>query len=370
MKFRVLSLVFLALLLSSCGLAPKDEALRKKIAQMLVVGFDGASAEEIESESRGAKYYVQELGVGGVILFYTNVQDPSKHKNIVSPEQVFELTSYLQALSPDTLFIAIDQEGGAVIRLDPRSGFPATVSAQYLGTQGLDSTAFHARKTAQLLSDYGFNLNFAPCVDVNVNPDCPIIGKKERSFSSDPAVVAECAKIWIEEHGKLGVRSTIKHFPGHGSALGDTHLGVADVTKTWQDCELAPYRELISDGTADMVMVAHVFNDRLDPKYPASLSRKTITGLLREELGFQGLVISDDLMMKAIVDDYSFPKALELAINAGCDILILSNNLPHSKKLSPLDAVDIIERLVRRGKISPERIDESYARIMRYKGQS
>lgn len=362
-------IIILALTMISCIGCNAENTLRKKIAQMLIVGFDGTSAEELEAMDDGARYNICKLGIGGVVLFDKNVRDDSKAKNIVSPEQVKSLTSYLQSLSPEPLLISIDYEGGNVSRLEASYGFPSSVSAQYLGSQMADSISYHAHKTASIIKEYGFNLNFAPCVDVNVNPQCPIIGQKERSFSADTLVVSQCAKLWIEAAREKNVLSVIKHFPGHGSATEDSHLGLTDVTNTWQEYELAPFRELIDAGMADIVMVAHVSNRNIDPDYPASLSYRTITGILRNELGFKGLVISDDMDMGAITDEYSYEKAIELAINAGSDMLILGRNSTNTNILSAEQTIDTIVKLVKNGSISKARINEAYSRIKKLKAK-
>ena len=157
----------------------------------------------------------------------------------------------------------------------------------------------------RVLAAAGFNLNFAPLVDLDVNPANPIIGRFARSFSADPGIVVPPRP--GRDRGaprQQGVRCCLKHFPGHGSSRQDSHLGFTDVSDTWEPLELAPFRELIARGLADSVMTAHIFNRRLDPEFPATLSQKTVTGLLRQELGFAGAVISDDMDMKAISAEY------------------------------------------------------------------
>ena len=145
-----------------------------------------------------------------------------------------------------------------VTRMKAKDGFARTMTAKASARGGDDSVRRNAQVVAQELREAGVNLNFAPCVDVDINPACPVIGRLERSFSSDPEVVSRCAAIWLEEQRKQGVVSCLKHFPGHGSAKGDTHAGLVDVSRTWQDQELEPYRKLIAEGKVDMVMVAHV----------------------------------------------------------------------------------------------------------------
>ncbi len=169
-----------------------------------------------------------------------------------------------------------------------------------------------------------------PVVDVATNPDNPVIAGLGRSFSADPAIVAAQAGAYIDGHHAKGIKCTIKHFPGHGSSQGDTHLGFVDVTDTWSEDELIPYRDLLGQGKVDAVMTAHIFNAHLDPELPATLSPAVVTGLLREQLGYDGVVISDDMQMRAITDLFKMEKAFELAILAGIDIVAVTNEITNA----------------------------------------
>ena len=174
--------------------------------------------------------------------------------------------------------MAVDQEGGRVNRLKTKYGFPASVSAQYLGTlDNVDSTMYYANRTAMLCQSLGFNINFAPAVDVNYNPESPAIGKIERSFSADPEMVIKHADLLIKAQTAKGILSTLKHFPGHGSAQADSHYGVTDVTKYWQESELIPFEKLGKSSPNVAIMTAHVANQNLDADYPATLSKRIIT---------------------------------------------------------------------------------------------
>ena len=341
-----------------------DTELGERIGQMIMVGFRGLTAPEDPISSD-----IAEGSVGGVILFDYDVPSKSPVRNIESPEQVRRLVGQLQLASHDPLLIAIDQEGGRISRLKEKFGFPPTLSARRLGQlNDLEVTREQARKTAQILRDLGMNLNFAPVVDLNTNPENPVIGKLERSFSADPDVVTRHAIAWIEEHHKQGILCALKHFPGHGSSRADSHLGFVDVTETWDEAELKPYREIIHAGLADAVMTAHIFNRKLDPDLPATLSHNVVTGLLRERLGFDGVVFSDDLQMKAISDHYSPETAVELCVQAGVDVLVFANNSVYDPDVGVKTAV-MLERLVREGKISRERIEQSYRRIIKLKSR-
>jgi beta-N-acetylhexosaminidase len=331
---------------------------------MLLVGFRGltvAQASEVVSD-------IRDRNLGGILLFDTDQPTHSSVRNISSPAQLAALISGLQVLARTPLLVAIDEEGGAVARLDERHGFPPTYSAAQLGARN-DPTFTKAagRKIAQTLKSVGVTLNLAPVVDLNVNPDNPIIGALGRSFSADPAVVTVQAEAFIAGHHAGAVKTTLKHFPGHGSSTGDTHLGVVDVTSTWSQKELTPFANIIGDGKADAVLTAHVFNATLDPAHPATLSQPTITGILRQQLGWNGLVLSDDMQMGAIRKAYGYADALRLAIQAGVDVLTIAQQQVYEPGIVAT-TIDIIEGLVRAGTLSEARIDESYARIMAFKG--
>ena len=213
----------------------------------------------------------------------------------------------------------------------------------------------------------GINLNFAPVVDVNINKDNPVIGGLGRSFSPEPDKVAAHAKAFIKGHRKFGVLTAIKHFPGHGSSASDTHTGFVDISNSYQSKELIPFKKLIDSGYADMVMTAHVTNTNVDPAVPATLSDRFLTGILRRDLEFKGVIISDDMHMAAIINQFGFEDAIVLAVNAGCDMLIISNNAKTFDALAVNKAFDAIYNAVSAGKISQLRINESYERIMRLK---
>jgi beta-N-acetylhexosaminidase len=340
-----------------------EPSLRDRIGQMLLVGFRGLKAEDA-AEIAGD---IQARNLGGILLFDTDQPTHSKVRNIESPPQLMALVSGLQSLARTPLLVAIDEEGGLVARLDERHGFPATVSAAHLGAQDdVDVTQQAGQRLAETMASVGINLNLAPVVDLNVNPTNPIIGSLGRSFSADPAVVTAQAKAFIEGHRAIGVRTTLKHFPGHGSSTGDTHLGVVDVTDTWSQTELEPFADLIRLGSADAVLTAHVFNATLDPEHPATLSAPTIGGILRRQLGWDGLVISDDMQMGAIRHAYGYSDALKLAILAGVDVLTIAQQQVYEAGIVE-QTIDLIEALVRDGSLSEARIDESYGRIQAFK---
>ena len=248
-------------------------------------------------------------------------------------------------------------------------GFPASVSAQYLGEKDdLALTRQYATATAKALAAAGINLNLAPVVDLNINPQSPAIGYYERSFGADPELVTRHALEVIRAHHEQGVLCTLKHFPGHGSASTDSHLDFVDVTQTWQESELEPYQAIIQAGEVDAILTAHVFSP-LDPENSATLSKKTITDVLRTQLGYDGVVITDDMGMGAIVKHYGLVVAIEKAINAGVDIMALGNNSYIYIDNLVEQVVNAIGQMVTEGKIRRERIEQSYARIQRLKAQ-
>ncbi len=342
--------------------------LREKIGQMLLIGFRGTVPEECELIGRD----LREHHVGGVILFDQEmaggtIDSGPRRRNIVSPAQVRDLLAHLQAQAAIPLFTAIDQEGGRVNRLKPDYGFPPSVSHEELGRRDdPDETHRQASLTAQTLADLGFNLNLAPVVDLDVHPDNPIIKGKGRSFSGDPTVVARHAAEFVQAHRAQGVLCCAKHFPGHGSAAGDTHLGLVDVTATWHELELVPFRLLIEADLCDVIMSAHVINRCLDPIHPATLSRAVQTGLLRDRLDFQGVLASDDLEMKAISSQYGLEQAVLLAVEAGIDVLCFGNNMTYDPDIAA-KVSGIIERAVQSGRLPEARIDASCDRVLALK---
>lgn len=350
----------------ACGASSEADqmSLEDAVGQMLMIGVRGTEVDE-ELDA-----WLKEIAPGAVILFdYDGPSGGEQPRNIVSPEQVAALTAALQRASARPLLIAIDAEGGFVNRLKEEYGFEVQLPTHLtLGAGTPSQTESLAGASAAQLSELGINWNLAPVVDVNVFPDSPAIGHWERSFSDDPQVVAEHAAAFVRAHRDANVVSTLKHFPGHGSAVGDTHLGVTDVTDSFvREDELAPYRMLIDDGYDDVVMTAHVVNRNLDPSArPATLSRPIVTDLLRDELGFDGVILSDDMQMGAILDQYSLEAAVVEAIKAGVDVILIANQ--NTYDLGQVErAKAAIVAAVERGEITRERIDESVERILSLK---
>ncbi len=337
----------------------REDDIKRLIGQMLIVGFRGTSADENSYITKS----VRDLNLGGIILFDYDVPSGTKGRNIVDPVQTKKLISDIVSYANTPLFVSIDAEGGLVNRLKPTYGFAEIPSHETLGKGTAEKTRATANILGQQLSALGINFNFAPVIDVNVNPENPVIGKLGRSFGTNPEKVSMHGAAFIEGLHSSGILTSVKHFPGHGSSAADSHLGMVDITHSYKEEELEPFRTLIAEGSADTVMVAHVFNKTIDENYPASLSEKFIKELLRTTLGFTGVVVSDDMNMGAIRKHYGFEEAVVRAVQAGNDILIISNNGDIYDEEYPKRAVDAIVRAVKTGEIPLSDIYASAERI-------
>ena len=337
--------------------------LREKLGQMVMITVTGDSLEETGPSMDTLKSDLAHRLVGGVVMFVWS-------ENLATPARIARFTGQLQALAHVPLLLAIDQEGGKVARLSASNGFAASSTAYDLGTvlNQEGSTRGNASMMADWFVQTGLTMNLAPVVDVNVNPASPAIGALKRSFSADAATVARHASWFIDEFHAKRVLTALKHFPGHGSAMADSHLGFTDITATWTDAELDPYRALLAEGKPDAIMTGHLFNRSIDSVYPATLSYATITGILRNQLGFDGVVMSDAMGMKAITSHYGLDEAMVLAVNAGVDLLLYTTNRDSAGNSLARRIVDVLERHVQEGTIATSRIDASYARIMALKG--
>ncbi|MCL2339154.1 MAG: glycoside hydrolase family 3 [Proteobacteria bacterium] len=361
----------------------RARALDRMIGQMILVGFRGTTPNDAEVKDIAAD--IRNGKIGGVILFDIDVAKAKaagmsvaetrkqiQSRNIVDVAQVRVLNAYLQDAARTgnrpPILIAVDFEGGQIVRLLPEHGFVSTLPSEkdLAKSDTPEQVDEKFYDVGQSLRDIGFNLDFAPVVDVDINPASPAIGARGRSFSSDPQRVVAYAHSAADGLARAGVLYAFKHFPGHGSAGADTHLGLVDTTNTWRPSELAPYRELAKTDMPGMILVAHVTNKNLDDTFPASLSPKIVDGILREQLGYNGVVISDDLQMRAIYDHYEFRDTLKYAILAGIDIMLLNNNDIYTENLGRAAHKEIAD-MVRRGEIPRARIRESYDRIIKLK---
>jgi beta-N-acetylhexosaminidase len=376
MRIKIVTILFCALL--SIFLSPITVAqpitLKQKIGQLIIVGFPGTQLNANDAiVSAIKKQYI-----GGVVLYDFDHPTQTFNRNIQSPQQLRKLTEQLQhhtAISAQKngnrfvpLLIAIDYEGGRVNRLKEAYGFPKTISAADIAGGSIESANVYAKQMAKTLKQAGINVNFAPVVDLNINPDNPIIGKIGRSFGSDPQTVVLLASIFSKAYRDAGIACSYKHFPGHGSSMGDTHLGFVDVTQTWQEAELDVYKMLLAQANScPMVMTSHVVNKQLDAfGYPASLSNAMTEKLLKQSMHFDGVVVTDDLQMRAISQQYNLTDTVRLAMNSGADLLMFSNQLVATPQ-DPKQIVDMIYNDAMAGKISQTRIEDAYQRVMTLK---
>jgi len=325
------------------------ESLRSAVGQLLVFGFHGTEPD------RDLLDLIRTSNPGGVILFRRNVSDP---------EQILRLTEALQKASTDLpLFVAIDQEGGRVTRLpEPFTRFPANrILGRSVSPQRVRACA---EVSARELSAVGINFNLAPVLDVDTNPANPIIGS--RSFGPDPRQVATLGLAVLEGFRKQGVLGLVKHFPGHGDTSLDSHLTLPVVDhprERLERIELAPFRDVIAHPHgAEALMTAHVVYPALDPEMPATLSERILTGILRIEMKFRGLVLTDDLEMRAITDRYGAGEASLLALQAGADQILFC----HTPSLVP-ECLEELTKEIERGGLSEKRIRESLQRVLTLK---
>lgn len=360
MLFKKIRLCILLIAVPSFIFSQQQDSIVYKIGQMIMVGLPGNSVDT------NSTFYkdIKNGKVSGISIYEAHLTATNTAENLHA------MINAYQAAAPIPLFTAITQEGGLVNRLKTKYGFPPMPSAAYLGKlDNIDSTKYYADNTAFTLSRLGINVNFAPVLDVYMSTN-PVLGSRERTFSSDPDKIIEHATQIILSHNYFKVNTVVKHFPGHGSSTEDSHLGVTDVSRTWKDEELEPYRVLIKKGLVNAVMTAHIVNQKLDKeRHPATLSKKIITDLLRRKLGFNGVVFSDDMLMKAISTQYGLKESIELSINAGVDVLLFSGNINSKAPNTAGDIVDIILQLLKEGKITKQQIDASYKRIIRMKNE-
>lgn len=343
-----------------------NTSLRFKIAQMFLMGFDGLS---LDSHST-LKNWITTLGIGGVILFDKNIKTPHQSKNIFSYQQVGELNQAIQRASiQNTMglpsYIAVDYEGGAVDRFRCIKENGQTLSPYALSQLPSKVYENHLINMARFLKGMHFNLNFAPLVDLSLTTEKGIIGKLDRSFSNHPSRVIDMAKRWIAVFQANGIMSCLKHFPGHGSAVGDTHVGLVDVTDTFSSEELVPYHALAPILENGFVMTAHVVNRNLDVSdEPMTFSYAMLTHLLKTRYRYKGLVISDDIQMHALSTLYSIDDILVKSILAGNDMLIVGNQLGES---DPFELVERVLSLVLKKHIPVACIHRAYANIVSHK---
>lgn len=336
----------------------RDMSLEDKLYQMLFVTPEALTGYNRVTKSGDAtKAAIEERPVGGIIYFSTN---------LVSTDQVTEMIQNIQTYSKEAtdrgLFIGVDEEGGTVARVADTLGTTQFDDMSVYGESGDTAEAYNIGSTqAKELTALGFNVNFSPVADVLTNEDNTVV--KERSFGSDPDLVSGMVTQVVKGLTDGGMLCAPKHFPGHGSTGGDTHDGFASSDRTLEEleaCDFKPFEAAIAAG-APMVMVGHMTMTAIDEDSPASLSHEIVTGLLREQLGYDGIIITDALNMDAITDNYTSGDAAVKAVSAGCDMLLCVTDIP--------TVIDALTEAVSDGTISEDQIDESVTRILTAKLQ-
>lgn len=323
--------------------------LDEKIGQMM---FAGVSGTTLQPETTSL---IQKAKVGGLILYGNNLETPQQTVTLMNDIMAANSKNQLP------LFLGTDQEGGKVVRLPGAlNNFPTN---RKIGDINQSKFSFEiGQLLGEQLRAFGFNLDFAPVLDVNSNPNNPIIG--DRSFSNDPAIVSQLGIQTMKGLESEQVIPVVKHFPGHGDTSVDSHLELPKVTKSLNDLnqlELVPFKEAINSG-ADVVMVAHILLPKIDPQYPSSMSKEIITGMLRKQLGFDGVVMTDDMTMKAITNHYAIGQAAVDSIKAGSDIILIAHEYANMTA-----AIEAVKVAVSNGEITEERINESVQRILKLK---
>lgn len=324
-------------------------SLEEKVGQMFIVGFDGFEVDD------NIINLIKNKKVGGIILFSKNINTVDETKKLI------ENLNKLNGENKVKLFMSVDEEGGVVSRIPKEMGH--FESARDVGATGDLNYAFeHGKAIGETIKSLGFNLDFAPVLDVNSNPNNPVIGI--RSFSDDPEIVKKMGTEVYKGLKSTGVLGVGKHFPGHGDTAVDSHVGVPVINKSLEELkklELIPFKYAIDNGF-EMIMVGHLYLPQLDKDYVASISKNIVTKLLREELGFNGVVVTDDMIMEGVKGKYPTNESAIKAIEAGNDLIIVSAGIQDQNS-----AIDGVIEAVRSGVISEKRINESVYRILKLK---
>lgn len=323
--------------------------LAEKIGQLLVIGVDGTVfSDEMDN-------LIRNYHVGGVIVMGKNISATAEILQLINDSK--------QANEPNKipLFMSVDEEGGRVSRLP--AGIPKLPASARIGKQNDEAISYRAGSyLAEVLQEFGYNMNFAPVLDINNNPKNPVIG--DRSLGADPELVARLGAATMRGMSDNGIISVVKHFPGHGDTVVDSHKALPKVETTLErlrNVELVPFQRAIDEG-ADAVMVAHILFPALDPDYPSSMSKAIITDLLRNDMQFDGVVITDDLTMGAIANDYTIPEAAVQSFIAGSDLLLIVNGYDNQ-----INTVNALVKAIEAGEITEERLNESVRRILTLK---
>ena len=323
--------------------------LEEKVGQLLVVGLEGYTIDD------NARKMIEDYHISGFILFDRNVENAS---------QLIDLINSLKRANSKNrlpLFISVDEEGGRVSRMpEELIKLPSNREVGKVNDKNLSYEI--GTIIAKEIKSFGFNMNFAPVLDIDSNPQNPVIA--DRSYGSSAEIVSKFGIESMKAIRSAGIIPVVKHFPGHGDTSVDSHAGLPTVDSDidrLKNFELIPFSEAIKNQ-ADAVMVAHILLNKIDPEYPASLSKIIITDILRKELNFDGVVITDDMTMAAITENYDIGDAAVRAVNAGSDIVLVCHGWANGTKV-----LDELTRAVKSGSISEKRLDESVYRILKLK---
>lgn len=327
----------------------KNMTLDEKVGQMVIVGFEGYTIND------DIRMMIENNHIGGFILF---------NRNVKTSNQLLSLINSLKSANSKNkvpLFVSVDEEGGRVNRMPPElRNFPANKA---IGEVNNGNFSYEVGSTiAEEIKSLGFNMDFAPVLDINSNPKNPVIG--DRSFGSNKEIVSELGIQTMKGIGESGVIPVVKHFPGHGDTSVDSHVGLPSVNNDMErlkSFELVPFEEAINNK-AEAVMVAHILLNKIDPQNPASLSKTIITDLLRNELDFRGVVITDDMTMGAITKNYDIGNAAVKSVNAGSDIVLVCHGYDNESSV-----INSLKNAVQNGSIPEERINQSVYRILKLK---
>lgn len=329
----------------------KKMTLDEKIGQMLIVGFDGYDVNE------NTKKLIENHFIGGLILYDNNIK---------SPTQLLALINSLKTTNSKNkapLFISVDEEGGRVTRM-PKE-FKKFPSNKLIGSVNNNDFSYGVGSIiGEELKSFGYNMDFAPVLDINSNRKNPVIG--DRSFGSNEKIVSELGVQTMKGIQSQDVIPVVKHFPGHGDTSVDSHLGLPVVNNDidrLKNFEFVPFKEAISNG-ADVVMIGHILLPKIDPDNPSSLSKMIISDILRKQLSFNGVVVTDDMTMGAIAKNYNIGDAAVKSVNAGSDVILIAHGYD-----TEVSAINALKKAVEDKTISKERIDESVYRILKLKSK-
>jgi len=317
----------------------KIDQAKERLGELFIMGFNGTELADDTSA------FISQARIGGIILFTPNYENPAQVTTLINQVQ--------ECRGGDLpLWITVDHEGGKVQRF--KTGFTRLPEADTIAKKDSPKLLFElSEMVAAELKAVGINVNFAPVADINSNPKNPVIGN--RAYGNDEDTVSKMVSAFVRGHLHQGVQPCVKHFPGHGDTTVDSHFALPKVTDSLdslREREFKPFVKAFKSGCR-WVMTAHLMNSNLDPDFPATLSKKTLTALLRDEMRYTGLIISDDLEMKAIADHYGPEEAPRLAIEAGCDLLI------YRSEAATRHAYACLLKALDEGRLNPERVLDS-----------